>query len=78
MNVFGKVWIARKSLGSSSSSSRGQTLRFHTLVTQSQLLEGPKCESQTEDNKKARSQSTLPGSQHLKGVEGRVGALGWD
>jgi hypothetical protein len=31
MNVFGKVWTTHKSLGSSSTSSRGQTPRFHTL-----------------------------------------------
>jgi hypothetical protein len=31
MNVFRKVWIACKSLGSSGISSRGQTPRFHTL-----------------------------------------------
>jgi hypothetical protein len=30
MNVFGEIWIAHKSLGSSSTSSRGQTPRFHT------------------------------------------------
>jgi hypothetical protein len=43
-----------------------------------QLLEGPKCESQTEYNGKARSQGTLLGSQHLKGVEGCAGAPRWD
>jgi hypothetical protein len=30
MNVFGEVWTAHKSLGSSCTSSRGQTLRFNT------------------------------------------------
>jgi len=25
-----------------------------------------------------RSWGTLPGSQHFRGVEGRVGASGWD
>jgi hypothetical protein len=48
------------------------------VVTRSQLLEGPKCESQTKDNGKSRSQGTLLGSQHLKGVEGHAGAPGWD
>jgi hypothetical protein len=51
---------------------------FMLLLTHSQLLEGPKCESQIENNGKARSWGTLPGSQHLKGVEGRARALGWD
>jgi hypothetical protein len=31
MNVFGEVWIAHMSLGSSGTSSKGQTPRFHTL-----------------------------------------------
>ncbi len=48
------------------------------LVTRSQLLEGPKCESQTKNNVKAKSRGTLPGSQHQKGVEGRVRASRWD
>jgi hypothetical protein len=30
MNVFGEVWITHRSLGSSSTGSRGQTPRFHT------------------------------------------------
>jgi hypothetical protein len=29
--MFGEIWIAHKSLGSSSISSKGQTPRFHTL-----------------------------------------------
>jgi hypothetical protein len=45
-------------------------------LTRSQLVEGPKYESQTENNGKARSRGTLFGSPHLKGVEGRAGALG--
>jgi hypothetical protein len=48
------------------------------FMTYSQLFEGLKCESQTENNKRARSQSTLFGSQHYKGVEGHARALGWD
>jgi hypothetical protein len=49
-------------------------------LTRSQLLEGPKCESQTEDNGKARRRGTLPSSQHFKGVKGGecARALGWD
>jgi len=47
-------------------------------MTSSQLLKGLKCESQAENNERARSQGTLPGSQHLGGVEGRVGATRWD
>jgi hypothetical protein len=47
-------------------------------LTRSQFLEGPKCESQTKNNKKARNRGMFLGSQHLKGVEGRVGAPGWD
>ncbi len=42
------------------------------FVTCSQLLEGFKCESQTENNRKARNQGTLLDSQHFRGVEGRV------
>jgi len=30
MNVFGEIWIAHKSLSSSGTKSRGQTLRFNT------------------------------------------------
>jgi hypothetical protein len=44
----------------------------------SQLLEGLKCESQTENNESTRSRGTLPGSQHYRRVEGCVGAPGWD
>jgi hypothetical protein len=47
-----------------------QEANFILPLTRSQLLEGPKCESQKEDNGKARSRGTLPSSQHLKGVEG--------
>ncbi len=47
-------------------------------MTRSELLKGPKCESQTEDNGKARSQGTFPGSQHFRRVEGHAGALRWD
>jgi hypothetical protein len=39
---------------------------------------GFKCESQTKYSEKEKSQDTLPGSQHLRGVEGRVGAPRWD
>jgi hypothetical protein len=44
----------------------------------SQLLEGLKCDSQTENNRKAKSWGTLPNSQHLKGVEGCARAPRWD
>jgi len=44
----------------------------------SQLLKGLKCESQAENNERARSQGTLPGSQHFGGVEGRVRVPRWD
>jgi hypothetical protein len=37
------------------------------LVTHSQLLEGLKCESQTENNERVRSRGTLLGSQHFGG-----------
>jgi hypothetical protein len=48
------------------------------VLTCSQLLEGPKFESQIEDNGKARSRGTLLSSQHLKRVKGCAGASGWD
>jgi hypothetical protein len=48
------------------------------IVTHSQLLKGLKCESQIENNGRQRSQGTLPGSQHYRGVEGCAGASGWD
>jgi len=48
------------------------------LVTHSQLLEGLKCESQTENNERVRTRGMLPGLQHFRGVEGRVEALRWD
>jgi hypothetical protein len=47
------------------------------LVTRSQLLEGLKCESQIENNGRAKSRGMLPGSQHFKRVEGRAGVSGW-
>jgi len=47
-------------------------------MMRSQLLEGLKGESQVENNGRARSGGTLLGSQHFGGVEGRVGASGWD
>jgi hypothetical protein len=47
-------------------------------MTHSQLLEGLKCESQTENNGRTRNRGTLPSSQHYRGVEGRAGAPGWD
>jgi hypothetical protein len=59
--------------------------KLWTLITQnkqllmcSQLLEGFKCESQIKNNGRTRNRGTLPGSQHFEGVEGRVGAPGWD
>jgi len=47
-------------------------------MTRSQLLEGLKCESQTENSGRIRSRGTFSGSQHFGGVEECVGALGWD
>jgi len=47
-------------------------------MNHSQLLEGLKCESQTEKNRRTRSRGTFPGLQHFGGVEGHVGAPGWD
>jgi len=47
-------------------------------LTHSQVLEGLKCESQTENNERVESWGTLLGSQHFGGVEGCVGAPGWD
>jgi len=44
----------------------------------SQLLEGFKYESQTENIGRIRSQGMFLGSQHFEGVEGRAGAPGWD
>jgi hypothetical protein len=41
-------------------------------------LKDPNVSPKIEYNIKARSRGTLPGSQHLKGVEGRAGASGWD
>jgi len=54
------------------------SIKKTTHVTHSQLLEGLKCESQTENNGRTRSWGTLLGSQHFEGVEGRVRALRWD
>jgi hypothetical protein len=48
------------------------------LLKHSQLLEGFKCESQTENNGRIRSRGTFPNSQHYRGVEGHAGAPGWD
>ncbi len=48
------------------------------VVTRSQLLEGPKCESQTKDNRMVRNRGTLFGSQHFRGVKGRARAPRWD
>jgi hypothetical protein len=47
-------------------------------LTHSQLLAGLQCESQTENSERTRSQSTFPGSQHYKGVEGCARASGGD
>jgi hypothetical protein len=47
-------------------------------MMRSLLLEGPKWESQTENNGKGRNRGTLLGSQHLRRVEGCAGALGRD
>jgi hypothetical protein len=51
---------------------------FELRMTHSQLLEGPKSESQIEDNGKTRSRGMLLGLQHFRRVEGRAGAPGWD
>jgi len=50
----------------------------HLTLTQSQLLEGFKCESWTKNNGRARSWGTFHGSQHFGKVEGHVGVPGWD
>jgi hypothetical protein len=47
-------------------------------VTHSQLLEGLKCESQTENSGIIKNQGTLVGLHHFERVKGRVEALGWD
>ncbi len=54
----------------------GKNLGGH--MTHPQLLMGFKCESQTENNGRTRSQSTFPSLQHYRRVEGRAGAPGWD
>ncbi len=52
---------------------------FVTLgVTRSQLLEGFKCESQTQNNGRVRNRSTFPRSQHFGGVERHARAPRWD
>jgi len=48
------------------------------ILTHSQLLEGLKCDSQTDNCRRVRSQGTLPSSQHFGRVDKHVGALGWD
>jgi hypothetical protein len=50
--------------------------KFLSHLMRSQLLEGLKCESQTENNERVKSWGTLPGSQHFRKVEGRAGVLG--
>jgi hypothetical protein len=45
-------------------------------MTHSQLLEGLKCESQTENSGRTRSRGTFPNSQHW--VEGHARVPGWD
>jgi len=47
-------------------------------MTHSKLLEGLKCEFQTENNERIKSWGMLSGSQHFGRVEGHVGAPGWD
>jgi hypothetical protein len=42
----------------------------------SRLLEGLKCESQTDNNERIKSRGTLLGSQHYRRVEGRAKAPG--
>ncbi len=42
----------------------------------SQLLEGLKCESQIENNGRARTWGTLPGSQHYRGIRGACWSSG--
>jgi len=44
----------------------------------SQFLEGLKCESQTKNSGRVRNWGTLLGLQPFEGVEGCVGAPGWD
>ncbi len=53
-------------------------LQVTLLLMHSQLLEGLKCESQTENSGRVKSRGTLPGLQHFGGVEGRARTSGWD
>jgi hypothetical protein len=48
------------------------------LMTHPQLLAGFKCESQIENNGRTRSRNMFLSSQHYRGVEGCVGAPGWN
>jgi len=52
------------------------TFGSKVFLTHSQLLEGLKCESQTENNGKVRSRGTILGLQHFGGVRRRAEALG--
>jgi hypothetical protein len=47
-------------------------------VMHSQLLEGFKCESQIENNRRTRSRATFSGSQQYREVEGHAKAQRWD
>jgi hypothetical protein len=72
------VWVCKIYLHLLADWMHSKTFIWMIFMTRSQLLEGPKGESQTKYNGKERSRGTLPGSQHLKGVEGRAGAPRWD
>jgi hypothetical protein len=48
------------------------------ILMRSQLLEDPNASPKQKITERARSRCTLPSSQHLKGVEGCLGASGWD
>ncbi len=44
----------------------------------SKLLDGLRCDSQIENNKRAKGQGMLLSLQHFGGVKGRARAPGWD
>jgi len=58
--------------------------RYYDILTNNPILTHPqapwwtKMWVQTGNNRKAKSRATLPGSQHLREVEGCGGVPGWD
>ncbi len=49
--------------------SKRNCIEYNWKMTHSQLLEGLKCESQTKNNGRAKSQGTFLDLQHYKRVE---------